>query len=292
MDTLIKRKIYLEDSIDRSYNSKNWGTLTATSFYIKVILTQNIDDSGLFTDDVFIPSGNTGTTLTYQPLKQSLSDSGYTFPFMSGVKPIMNSKLSDYDLMTLRLPSKKIEDYYYFTNSKISGATDSKIEGVRSYNILDPFRINFNVNTETYFNYKNQLVNGVDRIKTINEPSIYVFDTVDDVNLGTENQIHGLRYLDYTGLTRNVVIDDVSEQIPLTIVNYIGEGWNKTNTSLSASLKEEYLFGITEVKPTESDLFIDRGATNVMDMHLRMSEVKNLSQLEKYGNGFFNLNKQ
>ena len=47
---LIKRKIVLEDSTDRNYNSSTWGTVTASTFYINVFLTQNIDDMGLFTD--------------------------------------------------------------------------------------------------------------------------------------------------------------------------------------------------------------------------------------------------
>ncbi len=289
-DSLIKRKIYLEPYIDRTDNSKTWGTLTATSFYVKIVLTQTIDDSGLFTDMFFIPSAST-SNLTYEPLKQSLINSGYTFPFMTGGTPTMTTG-STYDDVTLRYPSKKLPDYFYITNTKITGATDSKIEGVKSYNLLDPYRINFDVKTERYLNYNGVTIDGVDRIKIIGEPSIYVFDTPNDVNLGTQNQVYGLRYLDYSGITRNVTIEGENQIIPLTVVDYIGEGWNKTNTALSASTKEEYLLGITSVFPTESDLFIDRGATNVLDMHLRMSEIKNLEQLSKYGNGFYKLNKQ
>lgn len=287
---VIKRKIDLEPYIDRRYNSETWGTLTATSFYVKIKLTQTLDDSALFTDSLFLPTGS--TMPSYTPLKEKLASSGYTFPFMNGVKPVMNPIVTEYDLMTLRLPSKKIQDYYYYGNLKITGSTDSKIEDVRSYDLAVPFKVDFNINTDTYRNYKNVSVDGVDRVKNMGEPSIYVFDTPDDGNLGTANQVYGLRYLDYTGITNNVVIDGESVSIPLTVVNYVGEGWNQTNTSLFASIKEEYLFGITAVKPTDSDLYLDRGATNVLDMHLRMSEVKNLSQLQNYGNGYYKLNKQ
>jgi hypothetical protein len=38
--------------------------------------------------------------------------------------------------------------------------TDSKIEDVRSYNILDPFRVGFNTNEETYINTKSVVVDG------------------------------------------------------------------------------------------------------------------------------------
>jgi hypothetical protein len=45
-----------------------------------------------------------------------------------------------------------------------------------------------------------------------------------------------------SAVIRNVTINDTNVNIPLTTVSYIGEGFNETNTSLSASIKEEYLF--------------------------------------------------
>jgi hypothetical protein len=61
---------------------------------------------------------------------------------------------------------------------------------------------------------------------------------------------------------------------------------------LSALTKEEYLFGIISPPEVQSDVFIDRGATSVLDMHLRLSEIGNISELTRYGNGFYKLNKQ
>lgn len=51
---VIKRKIFLEDSIDRS-SGTTYGTITASTFYLNVMLTQNIDNMGMFTD---IPVSN------------------------------------------------------------------------------------------------------------------------------------------------------------------------------------------------------------------------------------------
>jgi hypothetical protein len=110
--------------------------------------------------------------------------------------------------------------------------------------------------------------------------------------MGTTNQIYGLQYVDYTGKTRSVKINDTSIRIPLTNFRYIGEGQNETNVSLSALTKEEYLFGIISPPEVKNDVFIDRGVTSVMDIHLRLSEIKNLGQLSRYGNGFYNLTKQ
>lgn len=262
--SIIKRKILLEDNTDRTYNSPNWGVVTATTFYIKVLLTQNMDDMGLFTDVDFIPN-ITGQTSTGITVTEEIS---------------------------LRLPSKFENSYYNFGDLRITGATDSKIEDVKTYNALTPYIIGFDINKETYINYSGESIDGVNRVKLLDDPNIYVFDTPNDVNLGTINQIHGLQYLDYTGETRQVNVNGTLTTIPLTTMKYIGEGFNETNTSLSAITKQEYLFGIISSPEVQSDIFIDRGIVTVMDVHLRLSEIKNLGQLTKYGNGFYNINKQ
>jgi hypothetical protein len=72
---------------------------------------------------------------------------------------------------------------------------------------------------------------------------------------------------------------------------FITEGWNQTNTSLSALGKEEFLFGIISRPEVENDVFIDRGVTPVLDYHLRLSEIKNLGQLQQYGNGYYKIDR-
>jgi hypothetical protein len=57
------------------------------------------------------------------------------------------------------------------------------------------------------------------------------FDTDDNLNLGTINQTSGLKFSDYSGITRNVT-NDTNVNIPLTTVSYIGEGFNETNTTI------------------------------------------------------------
>lgn len=81
---IIRRKILLEDCIDRDYNSPTYGLISATSFCINIMLTQNIDDIGLFTDVAFVPTNN---PVDYTILSEKLSASGFTFPFMSGIFP-------------------------------------------------------------------------------------------------------------------------------------------------------------------------------------------------------------
>jgi hypothetical protein len=288
---VIKRKILLEDSIDRSNDSNTWGTITASTFYLNILLTQNVDDMGLFIDSEFIPQEKVSGAVDYSMLISKLNTLGYTFPFMVGAMPQTLTNVGGTDKVVLRLPESKESDYYVFGNLPITGNTDSKIEDVKSYKASNQFRINFNTATETYVNYNNLTVVGVDRIKSMGEPKIYVFDTENDVNLGTNNQTTGIQYKDYSGST-TIMINGVNKATPITSFRFIGEGWNDTNISLSALTKEEYLFGIISPPEVQSDVFIDRGATSVLDMHLRLSEIGNISELTRYGNGFYKLNKQ
>lgn len=288
---IIKRKILLEDSIDRSNGSSKWGTITASTFYLNILLTQNVDDMGLFIDSEFIPKDKANGAVDYSVLVSKLNTLGYTFPFMTGAMPQTLTNVGGTDKVTLRLLNSIESDYYVFGNLPITGNTDSKIEDVKSYKSTNQFRINFNTATETYVNYNNLTVMGVDRIKSMGEPKIYVFDTENDVNLGTNSQTTGIQYRDYSGTT-TLMVNGVNTIVPLTSFRFIGEGWNETNTSLSALTKEEYLFGIISPPEVQSDVFIDRGATSVLDMHLRLSEIGNISELTRYGNGFYKLNKQ
>ncbi len=289
---LIKRKILLENSIDRT-NKKTWGTLSASTFYVNVMLTQNVDDMGLFIDSEYIKKDVVNNPVDYSVLTQKLTQLGYTFPFMLGAQPQSTDLLANKtEKRTLRFPSKTEANYYNFGDISLSGSTDSKLEDVRSYAKNNPFRILFDTTTETYVNYKGEIINGVDRIKINGEPIVYVFDTPNDVNLGTVNQKYGLQYMDYTGITRNVISENGFETIPLTNFTFKTQGWNETNISLSALTKEEYLFGIISPPEVESDVFIDRGTTSVTDLHLRLSEIKNLDQLSKYGNKLYKINRQ
>jgi len=290
---VLKRKILLENSVDRNHESKEWGKLTASTFFIKIILTQNMDDMGMFYDMEYITKDKNNTVPDYTILKDKLNGLGYTFPFMRGnVSPVFtNSSIPVNSRYILRLPINNASNYYNFGNSVITGATDSRIEDVRSYNRQSPFKVGFDMSKEIYNNYDNNTINGVDRIISAQEPKKYVFDGNNDIFLGSTNQKSGLLFYDYSGNTRAILVDNVITTIPLTTYQYIGEGKNETNTSLSALYKEEYLFGIVSPPEITNDIFIERGITSVNDMHLKLSEISSIGELDKYGNGFYKLNK-
>lgn len=283
---IIKRKILLENSTSREPDS-TYGTLTATSFYFKILLTQNVDDIGLFTDILYIPQSDLSINQPdYTLLINKLSTNGITFPFMSGGTPVSGVTIDN--TTTLRLPSYLENDFYNYAFGRVSGYTDSKLDLVKSYSNINPYLPNFYVNSEIYNDYLNNIVNGGDVVINIGEPTKYTFNiSKTDINSGTTNQNNGILYSDYTGQTRNIG----GNLINITDFNYLGEGWNQTNISLSALTKEEYLWGIVEKPIVESDLFIERGVVTVMENHLRLSEIESLNHLENYGNKFYNLDK-
>ena len=41
----------------------------------------------------------------------------------------------------------------------------------------------------------------------------------------------------------------------------------------------------------DNDILIDRGINTVFQNHLQLSEIKNMSDLVNYGNGFYNITK-
>lgn len=244
---LIIRKLLLEDSIDRGFNSPTYGTLTATSFYINVMLIQTIDDMGMFTDIDYIPNPN------------------------------LNPNPIDFQL---RLTGKNESDYYTTIDVNVSGLTESNLDEVKSYAGGNQYRLNFDVNSEIYSDYKGNSITGVNRITYLGDPITYVIDADKyDKNIGTTGQTSGILYRDYSGNGT-------------TEVFYISQGWNERNVSLSALTKEEYLFGVTSVPEVNSDVFIDRGITPIFEKHLKLSEITNLGELARYGKGYFNITKQ
>lgn len=288
---VIKRKILLEESTDRNYGSKTWGTVTATTFYLKIQINQTIDDMGLFTDIDFIPKNeNISDSVDYSILIEKLEQEGYSFPFMNGQTPInFNSQLTPTDRAVLRLPNKPLPHYYYFGNNVLTGTTDSKIDDVRTYKRDVPYIAGFNINEQTYLNYQGNTINGVNRVTTIGEPTVYVFDTQDDLTIGGPNQSTGLQYKDFSASTANPLLFQEDVDLPTTTFRFISEGWNQTNTSVSALVKEEFLLGIISRPEVENDVFIDRGVVPVLDYHLRLSEIRNLGQLQQYGNGYYRI---
>lgn len=308
---LIRRQISYEPATVRyTGGTVPYGTMTADTFYMKVMLTQRYDDMGMFTDIEFTPKDKEGsnTSPDYTILINKLAGSGFTFPFMLGQQPATPTQPIDERL--IRPTNKEVDDYWAYA-SKITGETNSKITLVTSYDKNNKYIAGFDVDKEVYTNYIGNTVNGVSRVTNLGQfanptggtPFTYAIDAENDVNIGTSNQSTGILYKELTGVTRTILgytplpfnpqsTPTKNKAKKFVTFEYTGEGWNMTNTSLSALTKEEYLFGITQPPEVQSDVFIDRGATTVFEKHLRLSEVESLEHLERYNNGFYRLVKQ
>jgi hypothetical protein len=53
--------------------------------------------------------------------------------------------------------------------------------------------------------------------------------------------------------------------------------------------RKEELLGFSDVEKTKDNIYIDRGYATALDRHLRIGEITNYEQLEKYGNGIFQM---
>jgi len=280
----IKRKIFLEGVTSRRPDKTN-GSITATTFDIIIPLHQEIDNMGVFTDVNVATS-----TPEYTLLVNKLTTNGHTFPFMSGITPSYTNTESFTG--NTRLDNRPLSDWFK-GGSTISATTESRVSELRSYNRNNRYIVGFNVGSGTYVNYSGSNVNYVSKILSIaDEEYKYVFDTINDANIGTPNQSTGLLYVD------NILGEEIGEGLLrgyndynkiLATVQFKSEGWNVTNSSLSAITKEEHLLGIINEPEVFSDVFIDRGVTTATEMLLRLSEVKSVEHLDNYGNGFFNV---
>lgn len=175
-----------------------------------------------------------------------------------------------------------VENYYTFDEHFVTGLTESQLFVVQSYNNANPYIIGNNMS-----NNPSKFFSGVIEIKT--NSIVYV--------IGGDLDTNGI-YVNNTGVVyetfnqfRRVYYEqtDESKDIPLTTFKYFTKGYREDNTQLSAIVKDEKLYGITQKPSVDSDLFVDRGNVNVYERHLKLSEIKSMGHLIRYGNGFYNV---
>jgi hypothetical protein len=282
-----KIKILLENYISKNPDS-GYGSITATTFNVNIFLTQELKDIGKFMDFPYITFDKNASTLTYAPIPEKLNYYGggnFNFITQQGA----NFFPSGTNFSDVRYKNRIVSDY--FTNNIIvTGLTEDRLENVSSYGYTGNTKYipGFDLEKGIYFNYVDSMISGITRVISLNDfnPIIYTEDAkLNDPNLGTTLQGDGILFKTYSGSTR---LDKING-IPITQMYYHGQGTNKTNSSLSALTIEEYLLHITETPKVQNELFIDRGATTVIQSHLQLGEVSSLGDLINYGNGYYNI---
>ena len=283
---VIKRKISLDDYISRK--ESDWGQLTATSFNINVFFTQDGDDMGFGTELPYIAKD--GSVVDYKILTSGLTINGYNFEFMNGTTtnvPYTNEYPSS------RNPNRVINQYY-INGIPVTGFTEDRLDEVTSYDNTDKYKPGFDLSKSVNDDFLGISYNNGTRVVTNNNlsPITYLVDGDTDPTAiaALPNNKRGVYYETTTGETRTIFGTIFGRyQIPLTTMYYRSEGFNETNVHLSATTKEEYLLGIPSSPTVFNDLFIDRGRATVVQSHMQLGEIKNMSDLTNYGNGFYNL---
>lgn len=268
------KDIILENSIDIDFN---WGQIVVDKIDLNILLTQNIDDIGIYLDVDYVDEvpnysvlqnyyATTLTGLTWTtPLPHNTVFTGpYTF---------------DQQIL-YRLKGQTVANYY-FSGGTVTGITNSIINAVKTYNQLIPYQVGFNLNANPtqYFSGVLSLTSG---------STIYVLDALIS-NLTNS----GIKYIDEN--TKRTVYDDVfkiDRIINNTFFSYNAPGWNSSNISLSALTKEELDLGVVFPHEIDNDVFIDRGAISVEENQMKLSEIDSLSQLQRYGNKYYNIKNQ
>lgn len=292
------KEIVLENAVNIDFK---WGEIVEESFNINIFLTQTIDDLGLFLDvpyteempnyDALIKySGGVNTFLynnvnyTYELEYLNISknyQSGFTFSIPPSHDSVFTDTHSINDKLLYRLKGQTPSDYFFTGNTHVTGLTDSKLTLLKTYQTNNPYQVMFNLNENPTKYFSGLISSGSSSIH-------YSLNSL----LNNINNT-GIHYVDYN--TKRTIHDDtfnIYKIINITTFSSIAEGWNDSNTSLSALTKEELDLGIVFPHEVYNDVFIDRGVNSVLETQIRLSEIKTVSQFEKYGNGYYNIKTQ
>ena len=308
---IYKKKILLEDYISR--DKLTWGQYTwdlpgngfttgvnssgvsDKAFTVNVFITQDSDDMGIATDIDYKPYG--GKPLdpnVYKQLNTKLIDLGLNFPFMGNYNAVPLIPKNEYE-PDIRWPDKPLTDYFE-PGISISAYTNDRIDEVKSYDLINKYIPMFNMSSEVVDDYQGNSHTSIDRVISDNnlDPINYIIggDDSETIDENNPNPQLGLFFKTYTSKTRFVENETYGRfPIDVTELYYKGQGFNETNSSLSAMTREEYLFGITTTPTVYSDVFIDRGRATVYQSHMQLAEITSLNDLVNYGNGFYKIMK-
>jgi len=296
---IIKKRILLENLKSRAYDS-TWGTITATSINILFDINQSIKDLGALQPYDYIKKGEvnleTGKLVDYTPLINQINGK-FEFEFIKNPNAMFVADKIPYNYDT-RYNNKPLSEYYQ-QGISFSGITDDKLELFGSYGFTgnDKYKIGKVIEVDVFQNYTGRTFAASSLVLSSDNFNPITYVHMGDLN---DNRLSettppylsdGILYETFSSTTRSVNTEFGTEEIPLTKFYIKGQGLNNTNLDMSALTREEYLLYITEEPKVDSEVFIERGGTVIFAKHGRMAEINNLSQLEKYGNGFYKINK-
>lgn len=119
----------------------------------------------------------------------------------------------------------------------------------------------------------------------INELKQYGSSTISGMTTGTTE---GVTWSGYTidGLYYRDFPDNY------TMITGTTTGFTQEEVFNNMITRNEHFLGFIDDPTIYSDIFVERGRQGVMENNLRLGEIDNMSELDVYGNGYFNVKKQ
>lgn len=171
-------------------------------------------------------------------------------------------------------------DYdYIFSGDSV---TNNDIQVINNYSTIPVTVSGYTKSTindlEVYGSkYNPQLFNGRFRKGiqiTANTETIGTFWGPSDDGLYTSYTINDINYFDYADGT--------------TV--FVATGFTRDMLVISAVTKDEVLLNVIDEPQVASDVFVERGKQSGLEGMMRLGEIDNVGDLEKYGYGFFTIN--
>lgn len=305
---VLKRKILLENLIDRS-EGINYGIITASTIQFNIFLTHNMDDMGMLSNEEY----NNNEIET--PLRFLNSQGTYSLNYNNQlIEKLINNFHSDLynslkdPILTPTTPYNPSD--FYFEGNEITFKSSSRINELKTYNKNSPYILNLVINKDKHIDYKGRIIFGVSTLFKPEDGGYtgYCFDAVFNENWGRPLDSTGWgNYPDYynyydAGIKYNDLnetVTDFDDELNINItsklsnVTYKAQGHNRLNTELKTPYKEEKYMGVVSEPEVQSEVFIDRGNNNILEPHLRLSEIESLEHLTNYMNGsYYKIKKQ
>jgi len=120
----------------------------------------------------------------------------------------------------------------------------------------------------------------------ISELKLYGSDTYSGVTGGITTD--GVVYSSYT--IDNLFYTDYADGI--TSITGNTNNFQKEEVFNQMLTRNEHFIGFIDDPIVYSDIFVERGKLSIMENNLRLGEIENTGELEIYGDGFFNIQKQ
>ena len=251
-DRKVKRNIenYTSRAKDNTY-----GSITADTIDINIFLTQKMDDQGIFTDKPFNP------LLPY--LTQRPTYLGSFNSFVYG-----------------RFPSAPLS-FYINSSIKVEGSSDdSNLPNVSSYRV-DP-----NTGEPIYVNNldmtgKSDLIfTGV--LSQTSQSITYVLNA-DKNNISNT----GVHFITFLNEFENIE-DEEGNLVRYRKTNFSSDlpSITENNVTLSALTKQEEYFGMVFKPEVDSEVFIDRGVSDIFERHSLLGEIKTTNDIDNNRGGF------